>query len=115
MLDIHMGPLDTAPLPPLRDVNRVTDQAALGWILTTTDQSGRLMRWCLRLTELDFQKQYKTGRSITQADDLSQHKTSAEAIAVYNEDLPTLKLSEEQEHSTKTYIFRLLETIQQDV
>ena len=42
-----------------------TDHAALGWLLTINDPSGRLMRWRLRLAEYDFNIQYKTGKTNT--------------------------------------------------
>ena len=38
-----------------------TDHDALGWRFTLNDSSGRLMRWRLRLSEFDFEIQYRPG------------------------------------------------------
>lgn len=52
-----------------------TDHAALGWFLTITDPSGRLMRWVFRLAEFYFHIQYKRVNTITKADALSRLKS----------------------------------------
>ena len=54
-----------------------TDNAALHWLLTIDDPSGRLMRWRLRLAEFDFEVRYKKGKANTQADALSRLDTDA--------------------------------------
>ena len=38
-----------------------TDHNALSWLMTISDSTGRLMRWRLRLTELDFTVKYRPG------------------------------------------------------
>ena len=38
-----------------------TDHDALRWLLTFSDPSGQLMRWRLRLSEFDFEIQYRPG------------------------------------------------------
>lgn len=53
-----------------------TNHASLRWLPNVTDPSGRLIRWRLRLSELDFEVIYKKGRENTQADVLS-HLPSA--------------------------------------
>jgi transposase InsO family protein len=55
-----------------------TDHAALRWLLNIAEPSGRLARWRLRLSEFDFDIQYKKGRVNTQADALSRLRTDAE-------------------------------------
>ena len=40
-----------------------TDHDKLRWQLTLNDPSGRLMRWRLRLSEFDFEIQYRPGRA----------------------------------------------------
>lgn len=47
-----------------------TDHAALHWLLTIYDRSGRLMRWRLRLAQFDLEVQYKNGRKNRQVDAL---------------------------------------------
>jgi len=49
-----------------------TDHQALMWIYNTTDPSGRLMRWRLRLAEFDFDVVYKPGASHHAADFMSR-------------------------------------------
>ena len=38
-----------------------TDHDALRWILDLSNATGRLARWCLRLSEFDFSVEYKPG------------------------------------------------------
>ena len=71
-----------------------TDHAVLGWLLTINDPSGRLMRWRLRLAEYDFNIEYKTGKTNTQADALSRLHTSAETINDDAEDFPAFHIGE---------------------
>ena len=67
-----------------------TDHAALQWLLTIDDPSGRLIRWRLRLAEYDFEVKYKKGKVNTQADALSRLHSSAETIPHDdNDDIPT--------------------------
>ena len=70
-----------------------TDHAALHWLLTIDDPSGRLIRWRLRLAEYDFEVKYKKGKANTQADALSRLNTSAETIlSDDNDDIPVFLL-----------------------
>ena len=39
-----------------------TDHAALKWMLTVNDPTGRLMHWSLRLMEFDYEILYRLGR-----------------------------------------------------
>jgi len=54
-----------------------TDQQALSWIYSTTDLSGRLMRWRLRLSEYTFDMQYKPCASHHAPDFLSRTDSDA--------------------------------------
>ena len=65
-----------------------SDQASLRWLLTITEPSGRLMRWRLRLSEIDFQILYKKGKLNTQADALSRLTTLRETTSDLDEDIP---------------------------
>ena len=71
-----------------------TDHAALRWLLSIQDPSGRLMRWRLRLAEFDFQIMYKKGKLNTQADALSRLRTLAETIRHDDDDIPAFMLLE---------------------
>ena len=54
-----------------------TYHQALSWIYSTTDASGRLMRWCLRLSEYTFDIQYKPGASHHSPDFMSRTDNDA--------------------------------------
>jgi len=70
-----------------------TDHAALHWLLTIDDPSGRLIRWRLRLAEFDFEVKYKKGKINTQADALSRLVTTGETIPHDdNDDIPVFEL-----------------------
>ncbi len=71
-----------------------TDHAALRWLLSIQEPSGRLMRWRLRLAEFDFEVAYKKGTINTQADALSRLRTLAETITDDSDEIPSF-LSEE--------------------
>ena len=66
-----------------------TDHAALHWLLTIDDPSGRFIRWRLRLAEFDFEVKYKKGKANTQANALSRLHTFAETKPHdENDDIP---------------------------
>lgn len=72
-----------------------TERAALHWLLTIDDSSGRLMRWWLRLAKFNFQVKYKKGSSNQQADDLFRLHTNAETFYHDNNDaIPTSILTD---------------------
>jgi len=52
-----------------------TDHAPLRWLMSVEDPSGRLIRWRIRLSEYDFDVEYKKGKLNTQADALSRFLT----------------------------------------
>jgi len=64
-----------------------TDHQALSWIYSTTDSSGRLMRWRLRLSECTFDIVYKPGESQHLPDFLSRASTVAPPEDIH-EDIP---------------------------
>ena len=65
-----------------------TDHSALRCLLQISEPSGRLMRWCLRLSEFDFEIRYKKGKLNTQADALSRLQTLGETTEELDEYLP---------------------------
>jgi len=75
-----------------RFLNR-TDHQALSWIYSTTDSSGRLMRWRLRPSEYTFDMVYKPGASHHLPDFLSRASTVAPPEDIHN-DIPCLALAE---------------------
>ena len=74
-----------------------TDQASLRWLLTTTDGTGRLMRWRLRLSEFDFDVKYKKGSKNSVADCLSRLRTLGETTTEVDDQIPCFNLDEEHE------------------
>jgi len=70
-----------------------TDRQAQSWIHSTTDSSGRLMRWRLWLPEYTFDMQYKPGASHHAPDFLSRKDNDA-AVEDINDDIPCLSLAE---------------------
>ena len=70
-----------------------TDHQALRWIYSTTDASGRLMRWRLRLSEYTFDMQFKPGAS-HHAPDFLFRTDNDSAIEDINDDIPCLALAE---------------------
>ena len=72
-----------------------TDHAALRWLLTIQEPSGRLVRWRLRLAEFNFQVMYKKGKENQQADALSRLRTLAETIQDDWDEIPSFMMEEE--------------------
>ena len=70
-----------------------TDHQALSWIYSTTDSSGRLMRWRRRLSEYTFDMVYKPGASHHMPDLLSRASTEAPTRDIHD-DIPCLELAE---------------------
>jgi len=70
-----------------------TDHQALGWIYSTTDSIGRLMRWRLRLSEYTFDMVYNPGASHHSPDFLSRTSTVTPPEDIYD-DIPWLALAE---------------------
>ena len=77
-----------------------TDQASLRWLLSTTDGTGRLMRWRLRLSEFDFEVKYKKGSTNSVADCLSRLSTRGETVTEIDDEIPCFVLDEEQEQES---------------
>jgi len=70
-----------------------TDHQALSWIHSTTDSSGRLMRWRLCLSEYTFDMVYKPGASHHLPDFLSRASKVAPPEDIHD-DIPCLALAE---------------------
>jgi len=69
------------------------DHQALSWIYSTTDSSGRLMRWRPHLSEYTFDMVYKPGASHHLSDFLSCASTVAPPEDIHD-DIPCLVLAE---------------------
>jgi hypothetical protein len=50
-----------------------TDHSALRYLRNFSDQNARLLRWSLKLAELDFIVEHRPGKKIAHADALSRH------------------------------------------
>jgi len=70
-----------------------TDYQTLSWICSTTDSSGRLMRWRFRLAEYTFDMVYKPGASHHLPDFLSRTSTVAPPEDIHDA-IPCLALAE---------------------
>jgi hypothetical protein len=68
-----------------QDFELVTDHAALKWLMTSKDLTGRLHRWSLQLQEYDFAVVYRPGSSNVVADALSRAPVRAVKVVSDNE------------------------------
>jgi hypothetical protein len=50
-----------------------TDHAALTYLRNFVDHNTRLLRWSLKLSELDFEIKHRPGKNIAHVDALSRH------------------------------------------
>ena len=71
--------------------------AALHWLLSITDPSGRLIRWRLRLSEFDFEVKFKKGKANTQTDALYRLIVDGETVPDENDYIPAFNI--EHSHS----------------
>lgn len=60
----------------------VTDHAALKWLMTSTNLTGKLHRWALTLQEYDFEVVYRPGSTNVVADALSRAPTAKALAAI---------------------------------
>lgn len=67
----------------------ISDQALLRWSLKISEPQSRLMRWCMRLNEVDFYVRYKKDPFNTQADALSRLPLLKKAIGPVDADILT--------------------------
>ena len=70
------------------------DHGALHWLLYITDPSGRLIRWCMRLSEFDFMVNLKKGNENTQADALSRVITDVDTVPDDNDEIPSFSIEQ---------------------
>ena len=73
-----------------------SDHTALRWLMDIAEPSGRVMRWRLRLSEFDFQVEYKKGKLNTQADALSRLATNGETTIDIDDDIPCFMTAEDR-------------------
>ena len=77
-----------------------TDHNSLTWILSITPSEGRLARWRLRLSEFDFDIQYRPGIKNVVPGALSRIETTGEDRTSLEEDIPTFLLQEGERQNT---------------
>ena len=65
----------------------VTDSAALKGLMSSTNLSGKIARWALYLSELDYEVIHKPGKSHGNADGLSRSKLIEETPTAQDEAL----------------------------
>ena len=65
-----------------------TDHTALTYLRNFADQNSRLLRWSIKLSELDFVIEHRAGRKMAHVDALSRHVgTTVQAGALEKEDV----------------------------
>ena len=65
-----------------------TDHDALRWLMSLTESTGRLTRWRLRLSEFDFDIEYRPGRVHQVPDALSRLIAPIESTSAVDDDIP---------------------------
>ena len=78
-----------------------TDHQGVKWLLGSTDVSGRLARWRIRLCEFDFSLEYRKGKKNTIADAISHLPTTGEKEVDPDLDVPVLTLAPARLSSAK--------------
>lgn len=73
-----------------------THHTALSWLLSIQRPSGRLLRWGIRLAELDFELAYKNRKANVHANALSRFETLAETITDDDVDIPSFRSEKEE-------------------
>ena len=81
-----------------------SDQSSLRWLMELSDPSGRLMRWRLRLSEFDFEINYKKGTSNSVADCLSRLNTQGGTTVPTDNDIPCFVASHEKNEEEVDFI-----------
>lgn len=79
-----------------------TDHFCLRWLIEIVEFSETLMRWSLRLLQLDFEVLHKRGTFNTQTDASSRFGTTAQAEKVDDLEIPCF-LVEKSECNTKNW------------
>ena len=69
-----------------------TDHHTLKWIMTSTENTGQLARWRLRLQELDFEVIHRPGRLHIAADVLSRLPTTEPDTTPIDFDVPVFSI-----------------------
>lgn len=65
----------------------ITDHSALKWLKNVKEPTSRLMRWCLKLQDYDFDIIHRPGKDHLNADALSRWSFTPEEIAEVSEDI----------------------------
>lgn len=70
-----------------------TDHSEFYLLMNITESSARLIRWSLRIAELDFDIKYKKGKEKKLADAMSRLHTTGETAVGDDDDIPSLHIT----------------------
>ena len=73
----------------------ITDHKNLKWLLDQKNPSGRLGRWVLRLSEFDFELEYRKGSRMQVADCLSRNSQRDSEWRDDDEEMPANAINSE--------------------
>ena len=79
----------------------ITDHKNLKWLLDQKNRSGRLGRWVLRLSEFDFELEYRQGSRMQIADCLSRNSQRDTQWREDDEEMPATTINSEALFGTK--------------
>ena len=79
----------------------ITDHKNLKWLLNQKNPSGRLGRWVLRLSEFDFELEYRQGSRMQIADCLSRNSQRDTQWRENDEEMPATIINSEARFGTK--------------
>jgi hypothetical protein len=93
----------------------ISDHKNLKWLMDQKNPSGRLGRWVLRLSEFDFELQYRKGARMQIADCLSRNSQRESEWREYDEEMPAGIIKSEDLFVTKSSAGMLVAQLEKEL